>query len=537
MKHKKILILVLSLTIVVTGQSKVYSLSSKKDVISKFMHLSQQELLEAGNLYLNNNNFDTALVCYGLIIKSKVLNPDIEQHSRVLDALNNTSVIYSKMNDYRNAHRYLIDALILNEKCNIPAYHPVIFNNLGNIYVHFKKFDTAKTFYYKALKSCQDTLSLDRIYNNLGHIETELGNTDSAFYFLNKALQISELNEGKRLWIIYYSLASVYQKTKQYDSALHYYRLSLKESRIHNTLFNEVEVLSDLGKLFFKINKPDSALYYIDLSNRLANENRILKVEAENCLTLSKYEESKGYTKKAFEHYKQYIKLKDSVFNLDIFGDINQLQRLYEITKTNQQIEQYAIEQQINKRTIYYQKILWITTSVVLFLMCLVSLFIYFQKRNLNRAYKSLFEKNIEIIGLENGTSEKNGEKPRKSTITDDKQEELLHKILTVMEDTATICDPDFSLDKLSELVQSNQNYVSQVINIALKKNFRTFLNGYRIKEAQRLFSEPDSSKYTIETLSLMSGFKSSSAFRNTFKEVTGVSPSFYLKSIRENGF
>jgi len=110
-------------------------------------------------------------------------------------------------------------------------------------------------------------------------------------------------------------------------------------------------------------------------------------------------------------------------------------------------------------------------------------------------------------------------------------QEELLNRILAIMEDASTICDTEFSLDKLAELVQSNQNYVSQVINIALKKNFRSFLNSYRIKEVQRLFSEPDAAKYTIESLATMAGFKSPSAFRNAFKETTGVSPSFYVKS------
>jgi AraC-like DNA-binding protein len=102
------------------------------------------------------------------------------------------------------------------------------------------------------------------------------------------------------------------------------------------------------------------------------------------------------------------------------------------------------------------------------------------------------------------------------------------------MEDPVIACNTEFSLDKLAELVQSNQNYVSQVISIALKKNFRSFLNGYRIKEVQRLFSEPDAAKYTIESLATMAGFKSPSAFRNAFKEITGVSPSFYLTSIQE---
>jgi AraC-like DNA-binding protein len=157
---------------------------------------------------------------------------------------------------------------------------------------------------------------------------------------------------------------------------------------------------------------------------------------------------------------------------------------------------------------------------------------VFFQKRELNKAYKALFEKNIEIIELQDSSSENRTEKYKKSALTDHMQEELLDKILLLMEDSSIICDSKFSVDKLAELAQSNQYYVSQVINSALKMNFRSFLNSYRIREAQRLFSAPDAAKYTIESVSLRVGFKSQSAFRDAFKEITGVNPNFYFKSI-----
>ena len=102
------------------------------------------------------------------------------------------------------------------------------------------------------------------------------------------------------------------------------------------------------------------------------------------------------------------------------------------------------------------------------------------------------------------------------------------------MEDTSIVCDPEFSIDKLAELSKSNQKYVSQVINDTLKKNFRTFLGTYRIQEAQRLLADFDATKYTIDSIALKVGYKSPNSFRDAFKEITGVSPSFYLKSIQD---
>jgi AraC-like DNA-binding protein len=45
----------------------------------------------------------------------------------------------------------------------------------------------------------------------------------------------------------------------------------------------------------------------------------------------------------------------------------------------------------------------------------------------------------------------------------------------------------------------------------------------------------PDATKFTIESLAFQVGFKSQSAFRDAFKDITGVNPNFYLKSMQED--
>jgi YesN/AraC family two-component response regulator len=277
----------------------------------------------------------------------------------------------------------------------------------------------------------------------------------------------------------------------------------------------------------------DSALFYINLSSAIAEENNFLSILAQNYLILSEMEEAKGQTKSAFNYFKRHAKLRNSVFSTERFSDINQMQRLYEISKTNQQIEQLAVEQQIKERTIYLHKIVMLIVIVVLLLISSILLFVYFQKRRLDKAYKILVEKNIENIDLQNNSAVKLQKKYQKSTLTDEKQQELLNRIFAVMEDTPIICDIEFSVDKLAELVQSNSVYISQTINTALNKNFRSLINEYRIREAQRILSEPDASKYTIESVALKSGFKHRGTFHDIFKEITGVSPKFYLNSLQ----
>jgi AraC-like DNA-binding protein len=296
----------------------------------------------------------------------------------------------------------------------------------------------------------------------------------------------------------------------------------------------EASCFLGLGNLFFEINKIDSALYYVNLSSAIAAENNFLGILADSYLTRSKIEDSRGHIRAAFRYYQKHIDLRDSVFSVDKFGEINQIQRLYEMSIINEQIEEFAIEQRIKTQIIHYQKIIQHVILAVLILVSGVLMFVYFQKRRLHTAYNTLFDKNMKIIDFEKFVSEKGYKKQKKTKLVDDVQNELLDKILTVMEDTTVICDVEFSIEKLAKLVQSNQKYVSQVINDAMKQNFRSLLNSRRIEEAQRQFSMQDADKYTVEFVSRSIGYKSRTTFCDAFKEITGVSPGFYLKSMQK---
>jgi AraC-like DNA-binding protein/Tfp pilus assembly protein PilF len=525
----------ISFSLTVYGQNRLPDLSQKKEEISSIHHLSAQQLFDKANYYFEIHSTDTALILYNFFINKPVRKADTEHKKRMVEAYNKSAIIYYYLCDFRSAYEYLIRALLLCEESNYQSYEPKIYTNIGNIYYRFNKYDIAKLYYSKALNLCQDSATIVIMLNNLGTVEVENGNLDSAFLYLEQSLQISKQHDNVHLHTLLNTMAWVFQNRKLYDSAFYYYRWSLDEARENAKIEKEAEILSNISKLHFEVNKTDSVLFYVDLSNIIAEKNHFLSILAENYLTLSKIEEANRGHKNALELYKKHALLKDSVFKAENFGDINQVQHLYEVSKTNKQIKQLVIEQQIREQKIRYQKIIQFIILGILLLVTIALFYIYLQKRKLSRAYKKLFEKNIQIIELQDNSLKRDSEKYKKSPLTDEMHEELLDKILTLMKDNSIVCDPEFSLDKLAELVQSNSTYVSQVINTALMKNFRSFLNGYRIYEAQQLFSELDIAKYTIESVAYKVGFKSPSAFRSTFKEITGVSPNYYLNALRDD--
>jgi tetratricopeptide (TPR) repeat protein len=134
-------------TLTLSGQNE----SHHEKYFNKYKKLTQQQLLDTANYYEEANSPEIALVCLSIIINTPVKDTDIEQHKIIIEALNRSAIIYYNMCDYNNSHEFLIKALLLCEKIDYKSFQPKIYNNIGNIYYRYKKYDLAKYNYSKAL--------------------------------------------------------------------------------------------------------------------------------------------------------------------------------------------------------------------------------------------------------------------------------------------------------------------------------------------------------------------------------------------------
>ena len=105
----------------------------------------------------------------------------------------------------------------------------------------------------------------------------------------------------------------------------------------------------------------------------------------------------------------------------------------------------------------------------------------------------------------------------------------LAEQITQVMDNADAIIDPDFNLNRLSKLVNSNTKYVSVIINDTFQKNFKTLLNESRIREVCRRLSDDEHyGQLTIAAIANGVGYNSMNNFITAFKRITGMTPSKY---------
>ncbi len=137
-----------------------------------------------------------------------------------------------------------------------------------------------------------------------------------------------------------------------------------------------------------------------------------------------------------------------------------------------------------------------------------------------------------EIFAGANGEAEaKQAGKYEKSTLTPEKAEEHLQKLLALMRSEKPYRESALNLPALAKRMAIPTHHLSQIINDKLRQNFFEFVNHYRIEEAQTLLRDPSQAHLNVAAIGFDCGFSSISAFNSAFKKFTGTTPSRFRKN------
>lgn len=123
--------------------------------------------------------------------------------------------------------------------------------------------------------------------------------------------------------------------------------------------------------------------------------------------------------------------------------------------------------------------------------------------------------------------------KYERSSLTEDQSMEIHKRLVRLMEEKKLYLTPELTLSMVSEELGIHPNTLSQVINSVEQKNFFDYINTLRIEEFKKQVAHPDNQKYTLLSLAWQSGFNSKTSFNRNFKNITGKSPSEYLKETK----
>lgn len=131
-----------------------------------------------------------------------------------------------------------------------------------------------------------------------------------------------------------------------------------------------------------------------------------------------------------------------------------------------------------------------------------------------------------------NGKDELSVRKYEKSTLTPERSERHLEKVLNFMEKEKPFTDGDLTIQKLAEKLSIPAHHLSQTINERLGQTFSDFINSYRVEEAKRKLLDPALRHLSVLGIAEEVGFNSKSSFNSVFKKYTDMTPSEFRNAI-----
>jgi AraC-like DNA-binding protein len=207
---------------------------------------------------------------------------------------------------------------------------------------------------------------------------------------------------------------------------------------------------------------------------------------------------------------------------LRIVYEVSELEDSLTISHANEQLAQEEIR---NKRMQLY------SVSGVLVLLLLFGAVITLQLRRQARSNAHLLKMNLEKVAI---VADKNpAEKYASSSLSDDKKDQILADLKTLMEEQQLFKDPQLKLETVAEQLDVSRTYLSQIINQTFSENFSSYINALRVRLAKEYLIQDEYQIYSIQGIAEMVGFNSLSAFNAAFKKETGLTPSYFRKNSR----
>jgi tetratricopeptide (TPR) repeat protein len=499
--------------------NRAVMLSANSKDLDKFSYIANQGI---GTVYYDKGDYDEALIYYDKAIAEL---PQALQKDYIALALNNKGRVFKRSGMLEKAQQSFIEALKyadLNEDNNMRA---IILTNLGIINRGLNQHQKALSYYDQALEyliMLNDSYGIGNIYQNKANLYSDLQEQRQALKYNFLAKEIIEKTNYKSInyATLLNNIGLSYCYLNEMDSALIYINQALDLSTIIDDTYGIADTKISLGLVYIEKQNYVVAKTNIREGINIAKKIGAVEVAIGGYQTLIEYELSLNNYKEAFEAQTMFKSLQDSLYNIEKVTAINNLQEKYETEKKEKKIAVQKVELEKNHALIKLYAILLFVIGTGL----IAILYLYRKKRS---ALIKLVEKNKELAQKNQARQAKPGNK----NVTE-KQQQLYKDFVNRLEKEEIYRDQDLNLEKLAKLLQTNRSEMSAVINKLSDTNYASLVNGYRIKHAIRLLSDPVVSKqYSIEGISIESGFKSLSLFFKHFKEQTGLTPKNFVKS------
>lgn len=347
-----------------------------------------------GVVYYRNSDYDSAIIIY-----EKSLEISKRGGFDLLAARLNSKigVAYLELGKYDLAVKYQLKAIRFFEETHDSIKMSQCYTNLARVYYENHEYEKANSYDDKALDifvRYNYTYGMATTYGSMALNFQETGDYEKAIAYLEKALGLfKKLDDKSNVATALLNLGQLHRKYGNTKKGIAYYHKAIDLAKETNDLHTFAVTSANLANIYFETgNYPNAEKLYLQALN-IAQEMNILKTEHQCYRELARLYEKTGQYKKALAYKsKQYV-VHDSIFNIDKYEQLSELEAKYETKKKEQEIELWKVENEVKQLTIKRQQI-FIFGTITGIILILVIVFLWYNRKRLQQKAILETEKN-----------------------------------------------------------------------------------------------------------------------------------------------
>lgn len=328
--------------------------------------------------------------------RAKDIYEKLGDRERVATAFNLMGINYRSLGDYTDALDCYLKSSKIMEELGDKHGLALRYNNIGNIYSKLGDQDSALVYFKKALAVFEETGDKRGIgisLHNLAFIHIRRGKFAEAMPYAKRSLKIKEEAGDRRGIAITLSVfGMIYEDQKSYPRALHYFNKSLAIAKELDHRGYIAGNLLHIGTIKRKTGQYNDALLLLKQSMNISAEIKAVDDERDAVKELAEAYAAKKDFRNAFEYFKRYKELNDSIFNDKNSKTIAELQTRYDSRK--KELELMKKNEQIHHLNLARQT-LFIKSLIVISLLVVFSTLLIYARYRLKAQAHRLLEKEI----------------------------------------------------------------------------------------------------------------------------------------------
>jgi tetratricopeptide (TPR) repeat protein len=345
---------------------------------------------EIGIVYKNQGKYDEALEYYDNALKYARQTHDT---SWIASCHVNVGNVYKEKGYFTMALSYYMMALEDLEPLGHNRRVAACYQNIGDIYRIQLDFVKSLDYYSRSLQLALETEDLVRekdCYLNIGNVYFLLDQYRLARDYYNKAYDLfQQLGYSHELDNCYILIADTYLAEGNLELATDLYNQALDIAYAEKDLTTRAETLEKLGVLNLRKNNYTAAKEFSYDALAIAQQIGALEIQIRVQENISEILEQTGQEKEALQVYKEYSRLKDSLFSIEKFKAITEMDVKYETAKQQQQLELLEERTQVQQLKLSQRNRVYTATLIIVFLLGVLA-YILHRNQRLKARHKAI---------------------------------------------------------------------------------------------------------------------------------------------------